>query len=965
MPNKYALIIGNTEYTDSGLAKLNAPGKDAEDFARVLKSPDIAAFNEVITFINESVFTLNEAIEDFFSGKKPDDLLVFYFSGHGVRDESGSLFLAVKNTNRSRLRSTAIKADFVRELMDQSRSRRQVIILDCCNSGAFARGIKAEMGGPMGFAEAFEGKGYGHVVLTATDSTQFAWEGDRIIGDETVNSLFTHFLVKGLEGEADEDGDGRITVDELYDYAYEQIVNRTPKQTPGKWSYKQQGEIVLRQSIRTEHVKPIPLPADLIAAMESTLTFVREGAVKQLESLLKGKNIGLAQSAKEALGRIAEEDDSRRVAQSAAQILTAFKQWELEEKAKREAEALALQKAREERKAEQERITLAKIEAEREAKEKAERLAAQKIEEERVALAKIEAQREAKEKAERLAAQKAEEERFALAKIEAQREAKEKAERLAAQKAEDERISLAKIESDRKVKEESDRLAAKNIEGEYKDKELKVFICYARADYDRVRVLHDRLIKDGVDVWLDKVNLLPGQDWELEIRKAVRETDVVIVCLSKQFNQAGFQQKEVKLALNTADEKLEGEIFIIPARLEECSAPESLRKWHWVDLFESDGYGILILALHARANSISGSRKRSDDFNRKKRQKSPPQAAFSEALSKKDDKANNIGSNNNQIDPKIALYENLGKFEEKHATPEKVAADRKTEEAEEKRVAPVKIETNHETKEKADKERKAGTRTSTLLQKIFKDKWVIIGIVVAILILIISLCLLTGYPITGNPTQTPTSTIAITLDETNVPVVTLLSAVTTTPSGTSAPVVILSSTPTQMLTAADTPTNTPKSGPTLKPTKTRNPDSGGGGGGGLCLSIHTQIDTPQGLVAVEDLQIGDLVWTVDTSGARVPAVILKTAKTSVPASHQMVHVTLSDGRELWASPSHPTADGRTLGALQQGDLLDGARVIQAERVIYGQPATYDILPAGATGFYWADGILIGSTLTDR
>jgi hypothetical protein len=118
-------------------------------------------------------------------------------------------------------------------------------------------------------------------------------------------------------------------------------------------------------------------------------------------------------------------------------------------------------------------------------------------------------------------------------------------------------------------------------------------------------------------------------------------------------------------------------------------------------------------------------------------------------------------------------------------------------------------------------------------------------------------------------------------------------------------------------------------------------------------------------VAVEDLRVGDLVWTVDASGARVSAVILRTAKTSVPASHQMVHVTLSDGRELWASPGHPTADGRTLGMLGQGDLLDGARIIQAERVIYDQPATYDILPAGATGFYWADGILIGSTLTER
>ena len=133
---------------------------------------------------------------------------------------------------------------------------------------------------------------------------------------------------------------------------------------------------------------------------------------------------------------------------------------------------------------------------------------------------------------------------------------------------------------------------------------LKVFLCHAHADRDPVRGLYTRLTQDGVDAWLDKAKLLPGQDWELEIRKAVREADVVVVCLSKQFNQAGFRQKEVRLALDTAMEKPEGEIFIIPARLEECDNLESLRKWHWVDLFEEDGYEMLMRALRVRANSI-------------------------------------------------------------------------------------------------------------------------------------------------------------------------------------------------------------------------------------------------------------------------------------------------------------------------------------------------------------------------
>ena len=138
---------------------------------------------------------------------------------------------------------------------------------------------------------------------------------------------------------------------------------------------------------------------------------------------------------------------------------------------------------------------------------------------------------------------------------------------------------------------------------------LRVFLCHAHSDKDAVKFLYIRLTKDGVDAWLDKAKLLPGQDWELEIRKAVRGADVVVVCLSKQFNQAGFRQKEVRLALDTAMEQPEGEIFIIPARLEECDTLESLRKWHWVDLFENDGYEMLMRALQARADKIGKTEK--------------------------------------------------------------------------------------------------------------------------------------------------------------------------------------------------------------------------------------------------------------------------------------------------------------------------------------------------------------------
>lgn len=132
---------------------------------------------------------------------------------------------------------------------------------------------------------------------------------------------------------------------------------------------------------------------------------------------------------------------------------------------------------------------------------------------------------------------------------------------------------------------------------------LRAFLCHSSGDKAAVRDLYDRLKADGFDPWLDEESLLPGQDWALEIPKAVRASHVVIVCLSKSsITKEGFVQKEIKYAMDVADEKPEGTIFIIPLRLEDCDAPERLGRWHRVDLFDKRGYEKLRLALIARAN---------------------------------------------------------------------------------------------------------------------------------------------------------------------------------------------------------------------------------------------------------------------------------------------------------------------------------------------------------------------------
>jgi len=129
-------------------------------------------------------------------------------------------------------------------------------------------------------------------------------------------------------------------------------------------------------------------------------------------------------------------------------------------------------------------------------------------------------------------------------------------------------------------------------------RQLRVFLLYARDDQDVVHRLYNHLGKDGANAWMDLEKLFPGQDWEYEIRKAIHHSDIVIVCLSMGFiKQGGYRHEELRIALEKANSVPDGEIFIIPARLEMCDLPEPLRRWQCVDLFEADGYKKLLSTL--------------------------------------------------------------------------------------------------------------------------------------------------------------------------------------------------------------------------------------------------------------------------------------------------------------------------------------------------------------------------------
>jgi hypothetical protein len=105
------------------------------------------------------------------------------------------------------------------------------------------------------------------------------------------------------------------------------------------------------------------------------------------------------------------------------------------------------------------------------------------------------------------------------------------------------------------------------------------------------------------------------------------------------------------------------------------------------------------------------------------------------------------------------------------------------------------------------------------------------------------------------------------------------------------------------------------------------------------------------------------VWTMDAQGHRVATTVRRAGSVPVPVTHRVVRLTLADGRVLNASPGHPLADGRLIGQVRVGQSVDGVAVISAELVRYAGGRTFDLLPSGPTGIYWADGVPLGSTLS--
>lgn len=251
MSDRFALLIGNGAYADARLSHLKAPTVDVTRLGRLLSDATIGGFGEVIQLANPSVAQAQREIARFFNKRKGSDLLLLYFSGHGVLSANGRLYLALADTEHDLLSGTALSANFIRDEMQNSSARSQVLILDCCHSGAIDRttGKGSEslvIGSSVGTASIFEGTG--KLILTATDAVQIALESNSPTG-EVEPSVFTKYLIEGLEsGLADLNNDGLVSVDELYEYTYNKVVaDVSTSQTPMKIGM-QGGQLIIAKN---------------------------------------------------------------------------------------------------------------------------------------------------------------------------------------------------------------------------------------------------------------------------------------------------------------------------------------------------------------------------------------------------------------------------------------------------------------------------------------------------------------------------------------------------------------------------------------------------------------------------------------------------------------------------------------------------------------------------------------------
>ncbi|OLP18070.1 hypothetical protein BST81_13670 [Leptolyngbya sp. 'hensonii'] len=252
---RVALLIGVSNYGHGFQALPETPG-DVDAIRQVLEDPEIGGFSLALAepLIDPDPFQLLNAIEKTFTNARSEDLILLYFSGHGFKDETGALYfgtrLTEKNDRGQLVKSTAVPVRQVHELLNESPAQQQVIIIDCCFSGAFANSLSLESA-PLSVETLLDLPQRERVILTASTSAQYSLTSMQYSYKQVGLDLstYSYYLAEGIKtGAADEDGDGRISISELHEYTCRRVQMAAPAMQPKLYASEQGSQIKLARA---------------------------------------------------------------------------------------------------------------------------------------------------------------------------------------------------------------------------------------------------------------------------------------------------------------------------------------------------------------------------------------------------------------------------------------------------------------------------------------------------------------------------------------------------------------------------------------------------------------------------------------------------------------------------------------------------------------------------------------------
>lgn len=346
MADRTALLVACAHYQDEDLRRLNAPWQDVDGLAALLSNPAVGGF-QVETLLDPSSAQLRASLDDFFAELDRDQTALFYFSGHGYRDRHNDFYLATVDTRLDRLDSTAVEGRMLRRGSDRSDSNRQVVILDCCYGAALIEGAKSAsgVGTEVHLVDSLGGEpeGDGRYYLTSAGRTEFAYEQlRRELDDHSVTSQFTSHLIEGLaSGAADLDGDGLITIDELYHFTAGRMKSAADpdrRQTPQKFVFGQAADaiVVSRAPYASEAGRRF---SEAVKLLHHDLARARTVGLEELRQLMDEGDGALAVRARQALEQAAAEHTDEATQYQAEQLLLQNAAVEAERTAQRARDA--------------------------------------------------------------------------------------------------------------------------------------------------------------------------------------------------------------------------------------------------------------------------------------------------------------------------------------------------------------------------------------------------------------------------------------------------------------------------------------------------------------------------------------------------------------------------------------------------------------------------------------------------